>query len=299
MVRISLVVCVAFAGAFSPAVSAQSTVAQAIQQARAASKAVLAEHKVHTGEALAEYKTALHALVAGLQADQFGVPLMQAFLDSAQAFQVEVAVATEEAEEAIADAFSLALSGLATSQGAPFDGAFPAGFHSGDSGACDDQIALLRKAVSKLYGKVRKAGDATISKARAADVGLTLQFFEPPRRGFFGPSESGTIGTFHNPVIVHLVVGASRLDTGGDGIALVAGTGSIIHDVTVQLFTEDAVGDPVVLSADTTPESVPGVGGAWSMLMDEKGKGLPEGNYNLDAFIEGELTAADANLGVP
>ena len=279
--------------------AAQSTVPEAVKQARTASKAALAEHKTRTAAALVELKASLAALVAGLQADQFGAPLMQGFLDSAQEFQLEVADATEDAELAIADAYSLAVTGLAESQAASFEGAFPAGFVAGDGGSFDDQIAALRKAVAKLYAKVRKAGEGAVAKAKAAGVGLALQFFEPPRRGFFGPGEPATVGSFHNPVLVHFVAGASPLGTLGDGIALVAGTATATADVSVVLFRQDAEGAPVLIQDSVTPEFFENLGGEWSLLLDDGGAGLLEGNYNLDAFFQDDLTSADACLGVP
>lgn len=280
--------------------AAQSTAAQAVKQARAEAKAVLAEHKQRTAVALDQLDAALAALVAGLAADQFGAPLLQTFLDSAHAFQLEVADATEEADLALADAFAGALEGLADAQGGPLVGEYPPGFVSGDGGAFDDAVDALARAVARLHAKVEARGGKAIAKARSVGVGLTLQFVPPRRLGFHGPTESGTVGTFHNPVRVHLIAGASRLDTAHDGLLLVAGTGSTVSgDVTVQLFSADPQGGFLVVQQDATPESFPGLGGEWSALIDDDGQFLVETNYTLDAFFAGDLTSADGCAGIP
>ncbi len=280
--------------------AAQETSAQALAQAKAGAQEALAAHKERTATALDSLEPALDALVAGLQADQFGVPLLQTFLDAAHAFQLEVADATEDADEAIATAFAGALEGLADAQGGPLTGTYPEGFTSGDRGAFDEAERKLAKAVAKLFAKVDKRAAKAVGKAGAAGVGLTLQFVPPRRLGFQAPTESGVLGTFFNPVRVHFIAGASRLDSPADGIALVAGTGSPVSgDVTVQLFSFNPAGGFLVVDGEATPQSFPGLGGEWSLLVDDAGQGLTETNYTLDAFFGGDLTSADGCVGVP
>ena len=281
-------------------VAAQSPQAVAVKAAKSGAKAVLAEYKTRSAEALAEFLPALDALVAGLQADQFGTPLLHAFRTSAQDFQVEMALAVEEADAGIADAFSVALQDLAVTLGEPLDGVFPDGFLAGDRGAFDDAHALLAKAIARSYAKLGKKLESAMAKAQAADVGLTLQFFPPPRRSFNCPTESQDLNAGHNPVLVFFIVGVSRLDVPGDGVVLVGGTGLFnVGDVSVLLFAFDALGDPVTVTESVTATQIPVLNGVWSMLIDDEGEGLREGDYVVEAFFPDDLTSPDGLVGVP
>lgn len=297
--RSVLVLLVVLAAGAVPA-AAQLTEKQALAQAKVAAKVALAGHKARVGPALDDLEAALDALVAGLQAGQFGTPLLQTFLDSAHAFQLEMTDATEDADLAIADGFTLALIDLGGGAGAALDGKYPADFYSGSGGACDDLQVALRKAVAKTYAKLRKRSDAAVKQARAVDVGLTIELFEPRPRGFNTPNEGSTAGAFQNPVICHLLVGGSSLAADGDGIVLAAGTGSSANgDVSVLLFAEPQLGDPAFVVQTTSVTSIPDLGGEWSLLVDDEGAGLPEGNYIVDTFFSGDLTSTDGRIGVP
>jgi len=66
--------------------------------------------------------------------------------------------------------------------------------------------------------------------------------------------------------------------------------------VSVLLF-----GSPgsILVVQQTTVTAEPGLGGQWSLLLDDEGVGLPEGNYIADAFFTGDLTSTDGRVGVP
>jgi hypothetical protein len=274
--------------ALSPPAAAQFTEKTVISLMKAEIKDTLKVVKGGLGAALQDLDGGFVAFELAVEDGALTTVEAQAFLDAAVAFQRAVMEAREAAENGLADDIATGLGLLAGDTS--LDGVFPAGFYAGDGGLFDDALAAIAKEVDKVYAKAGKRGAKAIKTFAKHGLGLTVQLVSPPRVGFSTPGEDLIDTNLLVPTALGVLVGASDLDAPGDGLVLAAGTSDPGFDDVEVLLTAT----PAQFSAEATPDG----DGVWSVLIDDQGAGLPEGNWQVSLDLDPGVQFGVGSVGV-
>jgi hypothetical protein len=246
----------------------------------------IAQARLDLSAASARMVFSLDAFLSGLQADNFGTPLVDTLLDDSLEFGSSVVKTWTDVGEAIAQDGTDALETLAFT--GPLNGNYPDDFLVGAGGAFDKAVAKLEKEVLRAVKTVQTRAAKVEAAARVAGFGVSLKVFVPKERSFSVPQEKGQFADSGNnvPVDVYLVGGASQLDAAED--ALIFGAGGTVdfflNELLFEAVSRDGAGNTIFDLVNVAPigDVVPGFDG-WKAILDGDGTGLREGNWNIRA----------------
>jgi hypothetical protein len=176
-----------------PLAPAQISEAQAVKEARAASKAALAALKTAVHDARDAFLEDVAAVEAKFKAGDGAMADLDGMFDSAVALQTVVQEAVYIQSFAAADGVQQALAHLA--DGADLNGGYPEPLQLGTSGVLDDTMAAIDKLLLKTYAALDKRLNKTEAVVEAAgDLRLRVRLRPPYGSLPIAASEGGHNG---------------------------------------------------------------------------------------------------------
>jgi len=159
-------------------------------------------------------------------------------------------------------------------------GIYPRGFYPGAGGLVDDFYEDMEQVTAKAYAKAQKAlRKLAVQLEKKAGVALTTQLFVPTPHPRVAADE-GTVIFQTESTDIDFIVTASKLDTTGNGMIGVGGTGA---------------GPDLEVSAGTMSDLVDPSGGRWSTTEFAVDEGVYELRLSDDASGQ---TIQELTLGV-
>jgi len=269
---------------------AQVTEAQAIKLVKDATKAQATAVKASGKAALVTLDAALDALEASFSGASTAAVVVPGVGDACVAFLDTMDDALDSAIVAVDVATKDALESLGN--GASLDGQFPTSLYFGAGGALDASRTTLVKTASKVRDAARKRLVQTTKKAETlAGIGLTVNLQLPAALKVESVNQNTKVGLSRGAEL-DLLVGGSRLDTLSDGVLVVAGlTDSASSDVDVTAVLGVGI-------ADSDSFDVPTNTSRFTVVLDDGGAGLDEGNFAIGTTQTGSLVGSVAEIGL-